>query len=342
MPPGGRTTATEAMSRWELPSLPDLSETLRQLLNQVPAGCVTTFGDLALHLGDIQAARWVAEILRSAPADYGPVHRVVRKSGELPQGSTQREQLLAEGCPMLSDGRVDLALAAYPLQSQERPLQILSAWQNRLGESVSLVPPAKTPSTLGGIDVSYRGTDEASAAYASVDLATGQLRWSCLIRGTVTFPYLPGYLTFREAPIVLKLIDVVRQQQALDGVILVDGSGRLHPRRAGIAVAIGLLADCVTVGVSKHQLCGRVSLQQLVHGCPAIELNGELVGAKLDGGSKRRTLFVSPGQGIDLATAVCLTRRAWHSERLPLPIWHADRLSRAALQSANSCYLLSR
>lgn len=326
------------MSRWELPSLPDLSETLRHLLNQVPAGYVTTFGALAQHLGDVQAARWVAEFLRSAPADYGPVHRVVRKSGELPLGATQRERLLAEGCPLLSDGRVDLTLAAYSLQSQERPLQILRAWQNRLAESVTLVPPATAPSTLGGIDVSYQGTNEASAAYVSVDLATGQLRWSYQIRRPVTFPYLTGYLTFREAPIVLELIHVVRQQQELDAVILVDGSGRLHPRRAGIAVAIGLLADCVTVGVSKHQLCGRVSSEQFVKGCAAIVQNGEIVGAKLDGGSKRRTLFVSPGQGIDLATAVCLTRQAWLSQRLPLPIWYADRLSRAALQSANTCH----
>lgn len=324
------------MSRWKLPSLPDLGEALRHLLTQVPAGCVTTFGDLAQHLGDVQAARWVAEILQTAPADYGPVHRVVRKSGELPGGDAQRERLLAEGCPMQCDGRVDLARATYRLQSQERPLQTLQAWQNRLADSVSLVHLQGTPPTLGGIDVSYRGTHEASAAYASVDLATGQLRWSCQIRRPVTFPYLPGYLTFREAPIVLELMHVVRQQQELDAVILVDGSGRLHPRRAGIAVAIGLLADCVTVGISKHQLCGRVSTRQFVKGCPAIELNGEIVGAKIDGGSKRRALFVSPGQGIDLATAVCLTRQAWHAQRLPLPIWHADRLSRAALRAANS------
>jgi deoxyribonuclease V len=323
------------MPGWTLPPLPDLHAALRTLLREIPPGRVTTYGDLARQLGDVGAARWVAEALSQVAPDFGPSHRVVRKSGELPAGSVQREQLLAEGCPLLPEGLVDVSRAAFPLPDVGQPLQTIREWQRGLAEAVTLPAWSAVPVTIGGIDVSYAADHTAVAAYASVNVATAELQWSCVVSREVPFPYIPGYLTFREAPILLDLLAAVRRQHALDPVILVDGSGRLHPRRSGIAVAMGLLADCATIGVSKHQLCGQVTADRPVDGCPGIALNGEVVGAKLDGGSRRRTLYVSPGHGIDLHSAVRFTRQVWRRERWPLPIWQADRLSRAVAQTAS-------
>jgi len=201
-----------------------------------------------------------------------------------------------------------------------------------MADAATLTAWDAVPETIGGVDLSYLSDDEAVAAYVSVAVGKGSVRFSHAVQRRVPFPYIPGYLTFREAPVLLDLLSEVREQAVMDPVILVDGSGRLHPRRAGIAVAVGLLGEVATVGVSKHQLCGRIVKERSVEGCPVIEDAGEPVGAVLDGGSKRRTLFVSPGHGIDLPSAIRCVRAVWERRRLPLPTHHADRMSRELVQ----------
>ena len=323
------------VSSWTLPPLPDLTNLLDRLLEQVPAGRVTTFGDLATALGDVRAARWVAEAL-GEPSSNSSAHRVVRKSGELAaRAISQRQRLVAEHCPFLSDNRIDLEHARWSTFTSPQPLRKLCDWQLRMAAAATLPPWTEMPTTIAGVDLSYSSSAKAVAAYVRIDVASGRVVFCHTIRRSAPFPYIPGYLTFREAPVLVDLLEEVRQHGPLDPLILVDGSGRLHPRRAGIAVAVGLLADCATIGVSKHQLCGRRTLE-FVEGCPVIEHDGEAVGAVLDGGSKRRTLYVSPGHRIDLASAVRCTKAVWRSERLPLPTFHADRLSRAAVRGGRS------
>lgn len=320
------------MSNWSLPPLPDLTCLLDRLLDQVPIGRVTTFGDLATALGDVRAARWVAEALADFPPDR-PVHRVVRKTGELSISAIeQRARLIVEDCPLLSSGNVDMDAARWSAFTSPQPFRELCDWQVRMAAAAVLHPWSEPPATIGGVDLSYVSSAEAVAAYVQIEVASGRVLFHHTIRRSVPFPYIPGYLTFREALVLLNLLDEVREQRGLDPLILVDGSGRLHPRRAGIAVAVGLLADCATIGVSKHQLCGRQTDRVLL-GCPVIEHDGEATGAVMDGGSKRRTLFTSPGHGIDLASAIRCTRAVWRTERLPLPTFHADRLSREAVRS---------
>jgi deoxyribonuclease V len=323
------------MPDYTLPALPDLPETAGSLVRQVPAGRVTTFGDVATALGDVRAARWVAEAVASGElaSAEAPVHRLVRKTGELTGAlPAQRRQLLAEGCPFLPNGSIDVAAAQCHVVSHIQPLAELRAWQSHVAAAPDPARAIDVPASLGGVDLSYPSPREAVAAYVSVNVATGAVRFAELLRRNVRFPYIPGYLTFREAPVLLELLAEVRTRQELDPVILVDGTGRLHPRRAGIAVALGLLAGCVTVGVSKHQLCGCVAAHR-VEQCAAIEEAGETVGAVLEGGSRRRTLFVSPGFGIDLPSAIRCTQAVWRLARLPLPLFHADRLSRQAART---------
>lgn len=324
------------MTRLTAPAWPDLAAALADLVRQIPSGRVTTFGDLAEALGDLSAARWVATWIGThIDTNPLPLHRVVRRSGELArwQPSAQARLLEKEGVPA-AGARIDLAAYRWRDFQTARPLQQLAAWQHQLADAAQERPWSTCPRQIGGVDLSYISDTEAVAAFALVDVASGELVASTTLTRPTPFPYLPGYLTFRELPLLLELLDDVGATIGRPELLLVDGSGRLHPRRAGIAVAVGVLSGVPTIGVAKHQLCGQILPGSSVDGCPVIAHDGTPVGAILEGGSRRRTLYVSPGDGVDLPSAVRLVRAVWRAPRLPLPIDSADRLSRAAARDA--------
>ncbi|MDZ4685258.1 MAG: endonuclease V, partial [Planctomycetaceae bacterium] len=336
---------------------------LRTLLAQIPRGCVTTFGDLATALGDIAAARWVAQWLReewlfasgatgtalrarvlpsnrehghAEPCPWHPnqvaLHRVVLRTGELPRWTDdlhawQTAMLEADGVPFVAPGRID-PVARWTAFVTDHPLRRLSEWQTATASQAVWTPWTTVPDIIGGVDLSYASPTSAVAAYVAVEVATGNVVFEHTVTAAVPFPYIPGYLTFRELPPLRALLDDVRRQTELASVILVDGTGRLHPRQSGLAVAVGLCAGCPTVGVSKHQLCGQVRDDDPLDGCPTIWQQSERLGAVMTTGSKRRTVFVSAGTGIDLPSAIRMVRAAWSTERLPRPIARADALSR--------------
>lgn len=324
-------------------SLPDLPQALRELLAQIPRGQVTTFGDLAKALGDIAAARWVAEWLREQwLLETAPIngHRVVLRSGDLPAWFDDRRTwqcslLQADAVPMVSPTRVDVA-AHWSAFVSEHPLQQLRTWQAEIVTKAVWPPWPDIPKIIGGVDLSYASASTAVAAYVAVEVATGTVVFEHTVTAATPFPYLPGYLTFRELPPLLTLLNDVRQRTTLAPVILVDGTGRLHPRQAGLAVALGVCAECVTVGVSKHQLCGQVHHEDCLSGCPTIWQNEACLGAEMTIGLKRRTAYVSSGTGLDLPAAVRMVAAVWNAERSPRPIARADALSRAVARTLKS------
>lgn len=327
------------VSRRELfrcPPIPNLSGELTALLAQIPAGRVTTFGDLAEALGDVSAARWVAHTLSGK--NDGPWYRVVKRTGELvstdpDRAARQREQLIAEGVDVSEEGRLVLPARRWCDFSCDLPLRTLAAWQTELAQRADGSTDVAVPAVIGGLDVSYISDDRAIAAYVEIEVKTGTTVFTSTLQADIGFPYLTGYLTFRELPIHLALIEQVRKQKPLARVILVDGAGQLHPRRSGIAVAVGVVADCVTVGVAKHRLCGRAVSNGTE---PLLELNGIILGQSLIGRTSQRPLQISPGHGLSLSSAVGCVRAVWTNGRTPLPIREADALSRrVAKESAD-------
>lgn len=300
-----------------MPPIPDLPGELRRLLAQVPSGRVTSFGDLAEALGDIGAARWVATEIATLRDEMNPWHRVVKRTGELPGDADrqrwQRQRLSAENA---------VREPLWTAFDSTRPLRALADWQTESARLATFHEALPLPDRVGAVDLSYVSDTEAIAAYAAVDAKTLQLVDSDFVRVSVPFPYIPGYLTFREIPALLALVERVRDRIA--PMILVDGSGRLHPRRFGVAVALGVLAGLRTVDVSKHRLCGRPRGGE----GEALWVGDELLGYRLDGGSKRRTMYVSPGSGTDAASAVAIVRAVWRERRSPEPIHWADAISR--------------
>jgi deoxyribonuclease V len=131
------------------------------------------------------------------------------------------------------------------------------------------------------------------------------------------FPYVPGLLTFREAPILLRAFE---QLQRRPDLLLVDGQGLAHPRRLGIACHLGLLLDLPAIGCAKSRLCGEYLPPDRVAGSRTPLLDGdEVIGSVLRTRDATSPLFVSIGHRIGLEEAVEWVLRCCRGHRLPEP-----------------------
>jgi deoxyribonuclease V len=132
------------------------------------------------------------------------------------------------------------------------------------------------------------------------------------------FPYVPGLLTFREAPAI---IAAFRKLRATPDVVFVDGQGVAHPRRIGLAAHVGLWLGLPTVGCAKTRLCGTFDPPGAKAGAqsPLVD-HDEVVGAVVRTKPRANPLFVSTGNMIDPASAVKAVLSAVRGYRLPQPI----------------------
>jgi deoxyribonuclease V len=132
-------------------------------------------------------------------------------------------------------------------------------------------------------------------------------------------------------PLLLELLDLVRREGKLADVTLVDGSGIMHPRGAGIASQFGIVAGIPTIGVTKKRLHGRVELTGMRPGemRSVIDDQGAPIGVAIRHRPKSpRPLFVSPGHRVCVTTAGEIVRKLLLGRNLPEPIYWADRFSR--------------
>jgi deoxyribonuclease V len=170
----------------------------------------------------------------------------------------------------------------------------------------------------------------ATGACAVVERGSGRLVWTTTHRDRPGLPYIPSLLTFRELPMLLALFERARREFPELDLYFVDGNGILHPRGAGVATCFGVVADVPTIGVAKSLLCGRL---ERAAGDPAdlqaeVTVDGRTVGGVLTFRGSSRPLYVSPGQKIDVPSAVRIARAFAFGHRLPEPLYWADRLSR--------------
>jgi deoxyribonuclease V len=141
----------------------------------------------------------------------------------------------------------------------------------------------------------------------------------------VTFPYVPGLLTFREAPAV---VAACRAATAEPDVVLCDGQGIAHFRRLGLATHFGLLLGRPTIGCAKSRLTGDYQEPPREFGAssPLID-RGEVVGAAVRTRPSHAPLFVSPGNGVSIETAVQIALAMCRDNRfLPEPTRLAHEL----------------
>jgi deoxyribonuclease V len=133
------------------------------------------------------------------------------------------------------------------------------------------------------------------------------------------FPYIPGYLSFREAPLYLAALE---QLSHAPEVLLVDGQGIAHPRRLGIAAHLGVHLDLPSIGVAKTLLFGRPEGELPLEAGSAVRLmDGETqIGWVYRSRAGVRPLVVSPGHRVGLAESLAFVRLLMGKTRLPEPL----------------------
>lgn len=216
-------------------------------------------------------------------------------------------------------------MAIQPLHSWDLTPREAIALQQELRTRVRLEPLTREVEMVAGADVSFNKFSETIyTGIVVLRLADLQIIDSVGLRSTAKFPYVPGLLSFREAP---SLLEAWEQLQTKPDVLMLDGQGIAHPRRLGIACHVGLWLELPTVGCAKSILVGRHAELPPEAGShvPLID-RGEQVGVALRTKKNVAPIYVSPGHLIDLAAAIPLVLRATGKHRQPEPTRQAHLL----------------
>lgn len=207
------------------------------------------------------------------------------------------------------------------------------ALQRTLAPLVREEPLAQMPHTIAGVDMSVRD-DQVQAAVVVLSFPDLLLIEQAIWHGPVEFPYVPGLLSFREVPAVLRVLD---QLQVQPDVIMTDSQGRAHPRRFGLACHLGVLLDRPVFGVAKSKLTG---VHAELSGEPGAQIplysGKEVIGAVLQTRVRTNPLYVSVGHRITLPEAVALTFASGKGYRLPEPARQAHLLSKKQTEGVGS------
>lgn len=189
--------------------------------------------------------------------------------------------------------------------------------QLRLAGEVICRSAISKPRLVAGLDISVKRNGPARAAavvltYPGMELAEVQT-----LEGEPPFPYIPGLLSFREAPLMLAVCERLKMTPEL---IMVDGQGIAHPRRFGIASHLGVLLDIPTIGCAKSRLCGQYEMPgEEPASYRELTDNGEVIGAVLRTKKGTKPLFISVGHRTDLTTAIEYVLDCCRGYRLPQP-----------------------
>lgn len=212
------------------------------------------------------------------------------------------------------------ALLRWP-QDKEKAREL----QVALAKKIRCVPLKKPPVYVAGVDAAFSGDKIICAACLYRLPGLGLVEQAHAVR-EVTFPYIPGLLSFREGPAI---IDALKNLLIRPDVIIFDGQGIAHPKGAGIASYVGVALDIPTVGCAKSRLIGtyrepgkkRGGFTELLH-------EGKVVGAVVRTQDEVRPLFVSPGHRVTLEDSIRLVLACAKKYRLAEPVRCADILSK--------------
>jgi deoxyribonuclease V len=186
--------------------------------------------------------------------------------------------------------------------------------------------PLRSVRRVAGADIAVsRQSKRAVAAVVVLDFPSLEIVEERVTRGELSFPYIPGLLSFREIPV---LIECFRTVETSFDVLLCDGQGIAHPRRFGLASHLGLLLGKPTIGCAKSLLVGEYEAIGGERGdYGPLRYEGKRVGSVLRTRSGVKPIFVSPGHLVDHPSSrrialVCAARY-----RIPEPTRRADHLA---------------
>ncbi|MEP0886535.1 deoxyribonuclease V [Trichocoleus sp. ST-U3] len=213
-------------------------------------------------------------------------------------------------------------------QSHEWPLNVEEAIaiQNQLRSQVITEDQLGDVQYVAGVDLGFEEDGAISrAAVAVLSFPDLQLQEKAIAKRPTTFPYIPGFLSFREIPAILDALEMV---SITPDLIVCDGQGIAHPRRLGIACHLGVLIDIPTIGAAKSLLVGKHDEVPVEKGSwQPLRYRGEVVGAVVRSRTGVKPLYVSPGHRISLPTAIDYVLRCTTKYRLPETTRWADKLA---------------
>jgi len=197
--------------------------------------------------------------------------------------------------------------------------------QEELKKEIRIVPLLKPLELLAGIDASFLDDTIICAACLFSFPELELIEQSVAIR-KLEFPYITGYLSFREGPAIL---DALAGLSKKPGLLIFDGQGIAHPRGVGLAAFMGALVGLPSIGCAKTRLVGEYSEPGEKRGdWSPLTHKGERVGAVLRTQNRVKPVFVSPGNLIDIEGSVRMVLTCAPRYRLTEPVRAADALSK--------------
>ena len=257
---------------------------LREILEQIPENRVTTPMHLALALGDPIADRAVIEAMNREDL------RVF--ASKVAQHPSNQEKVFADF-------------------DSDTPLKGLAELQRSMAGRVVLEDRSTDIQCVAGVDAAY-SDDAAHVACVVMDRDLNIVESQSVVT-EAPFPYIPGYLAFREAPAILS---AARGASGFD-VLLVNGHGVAHPRGCGLATFVGLELDVPTIGVARRRVVGDVGADQ--GGWSPVTLGSVVVGAEIRERG-RAPIYVSAGHLISLESSLEIVRCFRGEGGLPEPL----------------------
>lgn len=216
------------------------------------------------------------------------------------------------------------------------PIDLDQSWQKRVEEAKAIQKQLRSQVTttdqvgevnyIAGVDVGFEDNYTITkAAIVVLSFPSLQVVETAIARLPTPFPYIPGFLSFREIPAILPALE---QLTITPDLILCDGQGIAHPRRLGIASHLGVLIDQPTIGVAKSILIGKHEAVSSLKGAwqPLYD-KGEVIGVALRSRTNVKPIYISIGHRISLPTAINYVMQCLTKYRLPETTRLADKLA---------------
>lgn len=176
---------------------------------------------------------------------------------------------------------------------------------------------------IAGVDQAFLG-DEVISAMVACDYSTMEIVKRDYTVSRANFPYVPGFLSFREGPPIIKTFNKFGKKP---DVLLIDGNGILHPRGIGLASHVGVLIDVPTIGIAKNLLCGRFKEPKRVGDHSPIIYENKTVGHAYKSKKGCKLIFVSPGHKMSLETSLKIIKNCLRNHKIPEPLFLAHKFA---------------
>jgi len=303
----------------------DFYDYVLKLTIQIPKGKISTYKNLAIALGDEISARAVGTALNRNPEPIKiPCHRIIYSDGRIGGYKLgvekkiellQKEGFVIENKGKKEDARIkDFRSYLFRNFHSNEPLKEMKRIQENLSKKVITEDAIDYSNIIiCGADVAYKSINDKEYGFGALMIADKKEKEKEKFKKfsdkmEINFPYIPTYLSFRETPVIIKLInDAIKNGIEKDKILLmVDGNGILHPSGIGIASHIGVVLNIATIGIAKSLLCGEIKDNRIF-------IKNRLVGEKIG------KIYISPGHKISLKTAVYVVKK-FLKYNIPEPI----------------------